>query len=273
MSSEEYAESIAEWDSNRLERLKAPGGWLNLAGLFWLNEGENTIGSSSENHHVFRRGPENIGKIILRDDGVEFVAAPGVPVMSGEEQVERVELITDAEGRATRLSVDSLQFFLIRRGDRIGIRLRDFQHPRIEQLTRIDRYPPDQDWIIRARFIEDEEGLTINIPNVLGDINEESVPGIFEFEYEGETYRLYPTGSRENPFLIFGDETSGIETYGGGRFLSPGAPGEDGYVSIDFNKAYNPPCAFSDYATCPLAPRENILPFSVTAGEKRVSFD
>ncbi len=273
MSAQEYADSIAQWDSKRLERLKAPGGWLNLAGLFWLEEGENTLGSDEDSDHVFPRGPENIGKMIFENDTVEFVAEPGVTIKSEDGQVERKMLVSDAGGRATRLEVDSMEFFLIRRGERTGIRLRDFLHPRLGKLDSIDRYPADMDWIIEARFIEDTEGKTIEIPDVLGDVSEETVAGTLKFEYQGETHRLYPTGSSESLFLIFGDETSGLETYGGGRFLSVGGPDEDGKVEIDFNKAYNPPCAFSDYATCPLAPRENILPFEVTAGEKSVSFD
>ncbi len=271
MDADDYAAHIAEWDSTRLQGLKAPGGWLNLAGLFWLQEGENSTGSGDHNDIVFPRGPENIGVMTLTGNRVSFFPFGETNVKADDEELSGSVEIFGATREAELLTVDSLGFFIIRRGERIGIRLRDYIHPRLDALNEIERFPPDQDWIIKARFIEPEDEITVRVPDVLGDISEENVPGILEFEHDGEIWRLYPTGSRDRLFVIFADDTNALETYGAGRFLSGGAPDNQGYVYLDFNKAYNPPCAFSPYATCPLPPKENFLPFRVTAGEKAVT--
>ena len=267
-----YAGHIAEWDSVRLQRLKSPAGWVNLAGLFWLQEGENSIGSAETNDIVFPRGPEEIGAMMRNGDNVTFTPSGEINIKVDGELVSETVRIFGEDREGELLTVDSLGFFIIQRGERIGIRLRDYIHPRLDELQHIDRYPPDQGWIIKARFIEPEEELTIMVPDVLGEINEEKSPGILEFEFEGETCRLYPTGSKESLFIIFADDTNALETYGGGRFLSGGAVDDDGYAYLDFNKAYNPPCAFSPWATCPLPPRENFLPFGITAGEKAAHY-
>jgi len=272
ISAEEYAALIAEWDSVRLQRLKSPAGWVNLAGLFWLQEGESRIGSSGTNDIVFPRGPEEIGVMILKGQDVSFTPAGEVNISADGSGIAGTTGIFGKDKKAELLTVDSLGFFIIKRGERIGIRLRDYIHPRLEALQYIDRYPPVQDWILEARFIESEEELIIRVPDVLGEISEETAPGILEFEYDGETRRLYPTGSKENLFVIFADDTNALDTYGGGRFLSAGGVDRHGYVYLDFNKAYNPPCAFSPYATCPLPPRENFLPFGIMAGEKAVHY-
>ncbi len=272
MSAKEYANHITEWDSLRLHRLKAPDGWVNLAGLFWLNEGDNKIGSSGNNDIVFPRGPEEIGIMTLDDNKVWFHPNGGVGIKAEGEDIKDSIFIFREGSEAVLLTTDSLGFFIIRRGERIGIRLRDYVHPRLDKLNSIDRYPPDQNWIIKTRFIESDNELIIRVPDVLGEISEEIAPGLLEFEYEGETFRLFPTGSRDRLFVIFADDTNAQETYGGGRFLSGGEVDSDGYAYLDFNKAYNPPCAFSPFATCPLPPRENFLPFSITAGEKIVKY-
>ncbi len=266
-----YSEYISEWDSERLESLKSPGGWLNLAGLFWLEEGENSVGSDAGNDIIFPRGPARVGDLIQEGDIVRFRPYGETNVKADGTQLSGTTAIYGEGTDARLLTVDSLAFFIIRRGERSAVRLRDYMSYRLE-LEKIERFRPDQRWIIRARFIESEQELTIRIPDVLGGISEEKAPGILEFEFDGETYRLYPTGSRDRLFIIFADDTNALETYGGGRFLVAGGPDDDGYVYMDFNKAYNPPCALTPYATCPLPPRENFLPFRVEAGEKSVQY-
>jgi uncharacterized protein len=268
MSPGEYEAHIAEWDAERLQRLRSPDGWLNLAGLFWLQEGENTIGSASHNDIIFPRGPGQIGTMILERNTVTFLPSGETGIMADGKNTAGAIRISGDEPEAGLLTVDSLSFFIIRRGERTGIRLRDYTHPRLEALQYVDRYPANQDWIIRARYIRSEQELTVMVPDVLGEIRREKVPGILEFEMGGEVHRLYPTGSGERLFIIFADDTNADHTYGGGRFLYADPPGDDGYVYLDFNKAYNPPCAFTPYTTCPLPPRENFLPFEVRAGEK-----
>jgi uncharacterized protein len=267
----QYTREIAEWDSERLERLKSPNGWVNLAGLFWLKEGDNKVGSAAHNDIVYPRGPEEIGTMMLADGQVSFRPSGDVELKAdGEPLAGKIPVF--GNGKSVLVTTDSLGFFIIKRGERYAIRLRDYVHPRLDELQHIDRYPAQPDWIVKARFIETDEDITVRVPDVLGEISEEKVPGILEFEYDGETQRLYPTGSGERLFVIFADDTNALETYGAGRFLSAEGPDSEGYVYLDFNKAYNPPCAFSPYATCPLPPRENFLTFEVTAGEKAVHY-
>jgi uncharacterized protein len=267
---EEYLKSIEQWDSMRLSNLKSENGWLNLAGLFWLQEGENTLGSGSGNQLVFPRGPEIIGSLVREGDRVTFFATENIPVLANGEPATKIFLKSDKDGSPDKLTIDSLCFYLIQRGERYGIRLRDYLNQKIDALQSIDRFPVSKDWILRAKFIPNTEGITIQVPDVLGDVSVETIPGILEFEYNNEIHRLYPTGSKTRMFLVFGDDTNAVETYGAGRFLSIEGPGSLEYVNIDFNKAYNPPCAFSEFATCPLPPKVNMLPFKVLAGEKSV---
>lgn len=269
---DEYIQSLATRDSIRLASLKSPTGWLNLAGLFWLKEGENTLGSDEDNDIVFPRGPKKIGTIRMKEGIPHFVSSEESVVVLGDVLVTDIMLVRDDQGKPSLLETDSLGFYVIKRGDRYGIRLRDYKHPAIQSLQTIERFSPDKAWIIRARFIADTSGKTISMPDVLGDVKDEKIPGTLEFEFAGKTHTLYPTGTREKLFLVFGDETNALETYGAGRFLGPEPPDSLNIVLIDFNKAYNPPCAFSPYATCPLPPRENILSFRVTAGEKAVPY-
>jgi uncharacterized protein len=268
----QYENEIAEWDSERLERLKSPNGWVNLAGLFWLKEGENRIGSGGQNDIVYPRGPESIGTMTLINGEVSFTPSHDIEIKADGEPLDDELKIFNQENRSVLITTDSLGFFIIKRGERYGIRLRDYVHPRLDELQHIDRYPASLEWIVKARFIETEEEMTVRVPDVLGEISEEKVPGILEFEFAGETRRLYPTGTGERLFVIFADDTNALETYGAGRFLSAEGPDSEGFVYLDFNKAYNPPCAFSPYATCPLPPRENFLTFEVTAGEKAVHY-
>jgi uncharacterized protein len=156
-----YAGHIAEWDSVRLQRLKSPAGWANLAGLFWLQEGENSIGSAESNDIVFPRGPEEIGIMILKGGDVIFIPLGEVNARADGDAFSGDIVIFGPNSEAQLLTLDSLGFFIIKRGEKTGIRLRDYIHPRLDKLQDIDRYPPDQDWIIEARFIESDDELII----------------------------------------------------------------------------------------------------------------
>jgi uncharacterized protein len=273
MNPRQYEEYIREWDYDRLQSLKSPDGWVNLAGLFWLSEGENSVGSAGRNDIVFPAGPGTIGVLTLSGDEVSFRPSPGPDIYADGTPLSGSISIFGENPHAELITVDSIGFFIIKRGDRTAVRLRNYNHPRLKSIQFIDRYPPDQQWIMESRFIESEQGLTMMVTDVLGETVQEVVPGIIEFEYQGKTRRLYPTGSIDRLFIVFADDTNGTETYGGGRFLLAGSPDEKGMLNIDFNKAYNPPCAFSPHTTCPLPPRENSLPFRVEAGEKTVRPD
>jgi uncharacterized protein (DUF1684 family) len=268
----EYITEIRTWQEQRIEGLKSENGWLNLAGLYWLIEGENSFGTAPSNDIVFpeSRGPEQIGSFFLESGEVSVRIRPGVEVFHNNEPVESMQLRSDMDGDATMLQCGSLLWFVIRRGDQHGIRLRDLDSPMVDTFKGIDTFPIDLDWRVEAVLEPYDPPRLIKVPTILGTITEQLSPGALVFQIAGETRKLIPTGelSDEELFLVFADETSGHSTYGGGRFLYVETPGEDGRTIIDFNRAYNPPCAFTPYATCPLPPEQNRLPIEMTAGEK-----
>ena len=274
-SEAEYKKNIRQWRKKRLQSLKSPDGWLNLAGLYWLDQGKNTMGSDSTMDVVFpEKAPGRLGTLYLEEGHITFVPHPGIQVMQdGKPLKKKKSLKSDAEGKATRLTHGSLKWFVIKRGDQYGIRLRDRESPLLDKVDHIPAFPVKPRWKIRATFVAYDPPRSIEIPNVLGGTYKDELPGELRFEYEGRQYTLYPTGTRENLFVVFGDNTNAEQTYGGGRFLSVEGPDKKNITFLDFNKAYNPPCAFTPYATCPLPPRENILPFKVRAGEKAPDID
>lgn len=267
----EYLEFIKKWDSTRVESLKSKTGWLNLAGLLWLKEGENKFGSGTSNDIIFPadKADEFIGSFYLADSIVTVKINEGVKVYSNGELINEIIMSPDISGNQTELNHKNLNWFVIVRDEKVGIRLRDYESETVKNFTGIDRFPVDTTWRINAKFVSYDSPRKIVIPNVLGQASEAEVKGEIVFTKDGNEYRLVPTNSGDNYFIIFADETSGVETYGAGRFLyTDNLEDGNGNIIIDFNKAYNPPCAFSKYATCPLPPKENHLKLAVTAGEK-----
>ena len=269
-SPDDYRQQIDAWHQKRIERLKKPDSWFSLAGLYWLKQGENTFGSGKDNDIVFPEGkaPAHIGKIILTGEQAEADIAPDVPVTCDGQPVKRIALKNDQQGKPTILHLGTLSWYVIKRGKQFGIRLKDSENPPLKHFTGIERFPVDRTWRIKARYVPYATPKQVDIPTVLGTVVKEKAPGQLRFEYQGKTYHLEALDDGDAFFVIFGDATNGKESYHAGRFLVVDKPDEQGVTYIDFNKAYNPPCAFTPYATCPLPPRENILPFAVTAGEK-----
>lgn len=264
-----FEDDHMRWQKERIERLKSETGWLNLAGLYWLEEGENTIGSDSSNSIVFpANAPSHIGKYILENDRIRFVPATDARVLEGDNPASEMEIATDKSGDATLLETGSLAWFIIERNPRYGIRLRDYEHPAIEEFHGIEAFPADKDWKILAEFEAFDRPRELLIPTVIGTVEKNICPGVLHFTVAGIEQELYPTEAGKGLFIIFADETSGLETYGGGRFLYTDKPDKNGTLLIDFNRAYNPPCAFTPFATCPLPPRENFLYVGIKAGEK-----
>ena len=270
-SDDEYRKEVDEWYQSRIERLKSPDGYLTLAGLFPLADGENRFGSAEDNDLVFPHGvPAHAGVFTSNDGGVRIDVAEGVTITAADEAVRSMPLTTDADQRPTVLALGSFRFYAIERAGKLYVRLKDRQSELRQNFEGIERFPVDVAWRIEGRFKPYDPPKTLRIPNVLGYEIEESCPGAVVFDVRGETFYLEPTpagGGRL--FIVFGDETSGQDTYGGGRFLVADAPSEDGIVVLDFNKAYNPPCAFTPYATCPLPHQANRLPVRIEAGEKK----
>jgi len=266
-----YVNEIKAWHQKRLASLKSATGWLSLSGLFWLEEGENTFGSDSSNSIVFPQGkaPEFMGTFILKDGTVDLQAQPGAGIYCEGEPVEKMKVFGSETEKPPVLTHGSLSWFIIQRGTRIGVRLRDSENPLIEALKVIETYPIDKKWRVEAALERYDPPKQIPIQNVLGMAIDTPSPGMLVFQLAGQTYRLEAVDEGgDELFIMFTDETSGEETYGAGRYLYIPKPGENGKTVIDFNKAYNPPCAFTDYATCPLPPQQNHLSLKVTAGEK-----
>lgn len=264
-----FAEEHRLWQEKRIERLKSETGWLNLAGLYWLREGENSFGSDSSNYIVFpENAPARIGKYILDDGIIRFIPEKGSGIMHENRPAGEMDIATDRSGSPSLLESGSLAWFIIQRGSRYGIRLRDYQNPALEEFNGIETFRPNPEWQVMAEFEAFEEAREIQVPTVTGTDEKYMCPGILRFRIGDSVVELQPLESGKRFFIIFADETSGLETYGGGRFLYTEKPGRKGRLLIDFNRAYNPPCAFTPYATCPLPPGENILPVRIEAGEK-----
>lgn len=249
-----FESEITEWRKAREERLKADGGWLSVAGLFWLNEGPNRIGKDAGNDIVLPDGPGKAGIFELRNGKVSATV---------DGKLRAVE-----PDSADVVKIGRLNLFVIKRGDRYGIRLKDPGSEYRRNYHGIEYYPANPSWRITAKWVPAEK--KIPILNIIG-ITEDSVsPGYAVFQVAGKEYRVAPileTADAKELFYIFRDLTTGKETYPAGRFLYSEMP-KDGKVVLDFNKAYNPPCAFTPYATCPLPPKENYLQVRIDAGEK-----
>jgi uncharacterized protein (DUF1684 family) len=269
--SSEYEKQIQAWHQQRNARLNQPNGWLTLAGLFWLEEGENRFGSDEKNHLLFpgKLVPPYMGSLYLEGESVSISVAEGIPIFLGNSLIAESVLIKDSDGAPDILTWENLSWYIIQRGNRIGVRLRDSQHPNYVNFKPTELFPIDSTWRVPATLVPFDESSTVDIVNVLGDTEPSSTPGILHFEIHGRAFTLTPLGDPgdENYFIIFGDQTNGITTYGAGRFLVIPAADENGKTFIDFNKSYNMPCAFSPYATCPLPPEANQLTLDITAGE------
>ncbi len=267
-ASPEYKKEITDWQNKRVENLKKENGWLNLAGLFWLKPGENTFGSGKNNFIIFpEAAPQNIGIFYLTGGSVS-VKFSNHSVKVNDVILDSTILKTDLTGSADVMSLGRYKWFVIKRGDKFGIRLRDLDAELVKNFSGIESFPVNEDWKLTAQFVPYLPPKIIAVPNVLGTIEPEISPGYIKFAKDDKQFTLDAIDGGEKLFLIFADETSGEETYGAGRFLSTDKPDSTGTVVLDFNKTYNPPCAFSKYATCPIPPKQNNLHLKITAGEK-----
>lgn len=272
-SEAEYRREIAAWKDKRDAGLRKEDSWLTLVGLSWLHEGDNSLGSAAGSDVPLPTGkaPAKLGVLKRAGERVTLLlAAPAGVTIDGEAaKAGEIALAADASGKPTMVRLGPLTFFIVARQDKIGVRIKDRESPVRTSFTGVESFPLDPAWRIRARFERYDPPKAITVPNILGQSAEDKCPGAVVFEVAGQTYRLEPTGEPgEELFLVFGDQTNGKETYGGGRFLDLPAPAADGTIVIDFNMAYNPPCVFTPYATCPLPPRQNKLALRVPAGEK-----
>ncbi len=263
---------VAQWRAQRVEALTSDEGWLTLSGLFWLQEGENRFGRAPDNELVLASPAlaEHCGTFSVHGHAVRFTAAAGSGVTSAGHAVSSLELTADSGAGATVLSSGTLRFYLIERAGNLGVRVRDLNNPHRTGFQGLSYFPVSTEWVFDARFESYQPARRISIVNILGMQQEYLSPGSVVFTKDGREWRLdtvlEEAGAREL-FIMFADGTSGHETYGGGRFLYVALP-SGGRTRLDFNKAYNPPCALNDFATCPLPPLQNHLQLRVAAGEK-----
>ena len=252
-----YQQEIETFHQVRVKSLKSENGWLNLAGLFWLHEGVNSIGGDSKNDFVFPADHADafLGKVIKKGENVYYV-----------QKEDTVQVFPYAENPIV-VAHRSLRWFVIKRGDKFAIRLRDLEGEYLKAFTGIPHFPIDSTWRFKGKFIP-TKGRKITIIDVTGRSYQENSPGKIEFELEGKKYALEASQEGEELFIVFGDQTNKVETYGAGRFIYTKMPDSNGNIVIDFNKAFNPPCAFTPFATCPLPTPANKLNVAIRAGEQ-----
>ncbi len=251
-----YENEIGAWHARRITSLKRPQGWLALVALDWLKDGRNEIGA--------------IGTITLAGGTATFQALPDVqskvggnPFTSGTLRIE------GGKERPDRVEIGTKVFTVIKRGERYAVRMWDSNAETLKHFAGIDRFPVSPQWKVEARWEAYDTPKTVKIASVIpGYLEDYKVPGAAVFTVNGQECRLEPVTEGETSlFFIFADKTNGKESYGAGRFLYTDLP-KDGKVILDFNRAVNPPCAFTPYATCPLPPASNRLPVRIEAGEK-----
>jgi hypothetical protein len=261
---------VEAWRDGRYEALRRDQGWLTLSGLAWLKSGVNRVGADPTSDVILPGGPGHAGTLTVTDNGVR---ASGSWLHDGRP-VEDLPLVDDRAGEQTMLELGSLRLCLIERGGRLALRTWDLDAPARRAFAGVDHWPVDPAWRLEARF-EPTPRRTLAVPDVLGTVEDTESPGEVVFEIGGASHRLQalPGGPTGELWLVFGDATNGDETYAGGRFLYTAPPGDDGLVIVDFNRAYNPPCVFSPYATCPLPWPANVLPVRVEAGERDMSHE
>ena len=267
----EYEKEIMAFRKIRIDSLQHENGYLNLSGLFWLKEGENTIGADPQNDFNFpaEHSDSFLGKIVLNNGVVRFKSSQANQVFSSGQAVS--EMIIFQDKKVVVLEHKSLRWFIIKRGEKYALRLRDLDGEYVRNFKGITYFPLDPSWRIIAKFVP-TKGKQLRITDITGRTFLEDSPGVLHFTKGGKKFTLEAGGTMDEFFIVFGDLTNKKSTYGGGRFLYANAPDKDGNVILDFNKSLNPPCEFTPFATCPLPTKENKMNVEVEAGEKSAGF-
>ncbi|UJP63429.1 DUF1684 domain-containing protein [Mongoliitalea daihaiensis] len=272
ISEADHVQEIEEWVNERTASLKKENGWLNLIGLHWITADTTRMGSSEENDFTIKSDsfPSSLGYFVKEES--ELVFYPQTEgIYSVDQQVSSpISVFSEKQEESAKpLSFQSFRWTIIKRGDALGIRLRDLEAPAVKEFKEIDRFPTNLTWRLQGTFTPYIPVKEIVITNVVGQTSVNLSPGFVSFEKDGKSYQLDALDAGSQLYLILADASSGLQTYGGGRYLYIEKPNQDrNDVVIDFNKAYNPPCVFTPYATCPLPPKQNILDVYIEAGEK-----
>ena len=257
-----------QWKIKRTAELTGEDGWLNLAGLFWmearspfLEEANSTLGFAE------KAGFATLGKFEFGQDSVWFV---GTSLLNQEKnslsELNRILVFPTAYGSGG-VYYKNWKWTIIQRGGNYALRMRDLSHPNLREFTPTPTFDYNSTFRLPAKLIP-RFNQTMDIPNVLGQVISWNVIGVLQFEYEGNDFELLVVDELGKLFVLFSDETSAQQTYPTGRYLYVNPPDAKGMTLLDFNYAYNPPCAYTEFATCPIPPKSNRLPFAVQAGEK-----
>ncbi len=266
-ASPSYERRLSEWRKARLAEAAGPEGWATVVALHWLQQGVTRVGSGAGvEARLPASAPALIGTLHLQGKAVRFKAAPGVDVRSRGSAVSVAEMTPDE----TALQIGTYTLLVIARGGRLALRVRDRGSASRAAFKGIDYFPTSSSRRVKARFVAFDPPHTAKVINVIGDAVDFVSPGQLVFTLDGVEYRLdalYETHEKKDLWIIFRDRTSGVTTYPAGRYLHAPLP-VGGEVDLDFNLAYNPPCAFTEFATCPIPPRQNWLKVAIEAGEK-----
>ena len=268
-----FANEQAAWRAERREGLLKPDGWTSLIGLHWIEPGAHYVGSDADNGIRLAIGPEHMGLLRLEKGVATFVPESDATLtLDGAPLTAAATLRTDSdEAGPSVIAYDEGKGLatVIKRGDRYALRVKHADAPTRLHFAGLQYWPGGRDWKVDAKFVPHPAGKTIPIVNIVGMTDEVPNPGAVEFQRDGRTYRLEALDEGgDELFLIYADRTSGHGSYGAGRYLYAAKPDAGGNVVLDFNQGYNPPCAFTAFATCPLPPPENRLDLAITAGEK-----
>lgn len=268
-----YEDQIRQWRQERVRQLREKRGWLTLAGRHWLSRGAQTLGSASDNTiQLPPSAPAHVGVLTVGEGTFVLAVQPGVDASTQAGPFERKDLASDGQTKVEPdlVRVGGVEFTIIIRGGEPALRVWDLEAKARLEFRGTPAFPIDPAWRIPATWRPYETCREVEVPTAISSTEKGTMCGELHFLYAGEKVRLFPLGGPEDDelFLVFADATSGDSTYGGGRFLAIPWPDAEGTTVLDFNKAINPPCAFTLFATCPVAKPENRLPFPVTAGEK-----
>ena len=266
---QDYEQCLDQWKTDRLAFLKSEAGYLNLAGLYWLNEGQNTFGSNADNDIVFPANAEpSIGTFNLQDGEVQMNVSPDQDVLHRDKSIKHILMAGDSVKMPVVIRQGSYAWSVINRDGKFAVRLRDFENLILLNFPALQYFPTSEEHRVGAVLRRYETPRVVRVGTVIEglDYNPWS-PGVVEFEIDGQTFDLEAYDAGDDLFFVFGDQTTGRETYPAGRFLYAKKPGADGVVELDFNTSHSPPCAYNDFATCPVASPRNRLAVRIPAGE------
>lgn len=274
-----WKQDLATWRAQREKEMTAPDSWLTLAGLEWLKPGINSFGTAADNQlRILAHGPEHIGMLTVSGNIVQLLAPRGgfPPELTVDGKPAREGTLTVEGAKPSTIEWHGLSMVVLKRGDRFMLRIKDADSPARVLYKGLNWFAPDAKYRVTARWVPYKPAQVEHIPTVIGTTLDMTAPGAAEFLLNGKVMLLEPVFEGDDTsklFFILRDETSNATTYGGGRFLTTGLPDhgveQPGSLVLDFNRLYNPPCAYTPYATCPLPPEKNHLPIAIEAGEKR----